>query len=242
LQNPLAQSVAAAHFFPSTHFPQLPPQSTSVSLAFLNPSLQLGAAHINIVGLQNPFAQSAATKQALPSTHFGHFAPPQSIAVSDPSFVPFEQPGPTQTPPVHKLVSQSSAVTQCRPAPHGAQRDPPQSKSVSSPFLSPSLQLGPSASGLVSTSVVTSGTDASPASPRSLPVPDASNPHPLHPAAARKTARSEPAATRERIEDRDEESTRLMRCPSRASRSRVAPQLLQARPLPARRCASSACA
>ena len=42
-QNPLRQSVATLHVLPATHFWQIPPQSVSVSWAFLNPSLQLGA-------------------------------------------------------------------------------------------------------------------------------------------------------------------------------------------------------
>jgi hypothetical protein len=85
----LWQSPALPHAFPFGHLAQAgPPQSTSLSLPFFIPSLQapLGAA-------QTPFAQlalvqSEATPQVLPLAHLTQVAPPQSMSVSPPFFIP----------------------------------------------------------------------------------------------------------------------------------------------------------
>src|SRR5689334_17699859 len=58
---------------------QLPPQSTSVSLPFLTPSVQ------------TPFEQSAPTVQTLLSAHLLQVPPPQSTSVSAPFFMPSRQ-------------------------------------------------------------------------------------------------------------------------------------------------------
>jgi hypothetical protein len=46
MQTPLLQSASAAHARMSPHEGQLPPQSTSVSLPFFTPSIQLGAVQV----------------------------------------------------------------------------------------------------------------------------------------------------------------------------------------------------
>jgi hypothetical protein len=62
---------------------QLPPQSTPVSLPFMMPSKQLGAAQA--FPTQFPDRQSAATAHISPFPQAGH-PPPQSTSVSVPSF------------------------------------------------------------------------------------------------------------------------------------------------------------
>ena len=80
------QSAAAEHVPPFAHFvAQLPPQSTSVSLPFFTPSVQLavtGARHVPLV--QMPLAQSAAAEHVPPLAHFVAQLPPQSTSVSLP--------------------------------------------------------------------------------------------------------------------------------------------------------------
>jgi hypothetical protein len=58
VQAPLLQSLATKHDCPSTQPGHGPPQSTSVSTPFLNPSPQVGSLHRPVVGLQKPVAQS----------------------------------------------------------------------------------------------------------------------------------------------------------------------------------------
>jgi hypothetical protein len=67
------QSEATAHFFPSTHLiGQLPPQSTSVSLPFLIPSLHEGA-------VQMKLTQVSPATQLLVEKHFLPVAQPGSV-------------------------------------------------------------------------------------------------------------------------------------------------------------------
>ena len=103
------QSAGIAQESPFAHFDeQDPPQSTSVSVPFLNPSPQVGAAHRCDDGLQKPEVQSAATRQPLaagspPDAHVlagmsaRQVAPPQSVPVSLPFLAPSAQVGVAQT-------------------------------------------------------------------------------------------------------------------------------------------------
>jgi hypothetical protein len=64
VQVPLRQSVPRLQALPSAHLPQLPPQSTSVSLPFRVPSLQVAA--WQIPPEQTRLVQSAADPQLSP--------------------------------------------------------------------------------------------------------------------------------------------------------------------------------
>jgi hypothetical protein len=80
-QRPPSQSEAVAHFLPSAHLAQSPPQSTSDSLWFNILSAQLAAAHLPPT--QNWAAQSADIRQVFPAAQAGQL-PPQSTSVSLP--------------------------------------------------------------------------------------------------------------------------------------------------------------
>jgi len=82
----LEQSVFLVQIFVSLHGSHEPPQSTSVSLPSVAPSLQL--AHLPL--LQLPLMQSLVTLHFSLSAHFPH-EPPQSTSVSSPSTVLFLQ-------------------------------------------------------------------------------------------------------------------------------------------------------
>jgi hypothetical protein len=82
-----AQSVFCLQCFWSAHFGHAgPPQSTSVSISFWTPSVQVGAWHVP--PLHTPSTQSAFTLQMRPSAHAAHVPPPQSVSVSLPSLTP----------------------------------------------------------------------------------------------------------------------------------------------------------
>jgi hypothetical protein len=85
VQTPEAQSAATAQARPSLQAPQVPPQSTSVSVPFFTVSAQAAARHLP--PLQAPVVQSAATEQPLPSTHFVAHEPPQSTSPSEPFLI-----------------------------------------------------------------------------------------------------------------------------------------------------------
>ena len=118
-----------------------PPQSTSVSVPFLIPSLFVG-------GWQTPpvhatLLQSLVTAQLLPVSQRGAFVgapPPQSTSVSVPFLIPSLFVGGWQTPPVHATLLQSLVTAQLLPV---SQRGafvgapPPQSTSVSRAVLDP---------------------------------------------------------------------------------------------------------
>ena len=63
---------------------QEPPQSKSVSVPFLLPSLQEGR---QLPEMHLPLMQSTLTTQASVSAHFGQKPPPQSLSVSVPSLI-----------------------------------------------------------------------------------------------------------------------------------------------------------
>jgi hypothetical protein len=154
---PEVQSAGAAQERPSWHFvAHDPPQSTSVSLPFRNPSAHVGAAHSLVPGLQKSVAQSAATAQPCPlaqvcgTASARHAAPPQSTPVSLPFLKPSAQVG-----AAHRWVEglqnpevQSAATPQPAPFAHrlagtrARQAAPPQSTPVSAPFFTPSEHVG----------------------------------------------------------------------------------------------------
>src|SRR5439155_7797199 len=76
VQLPLWQSTARAQLLPSTHLGQLPPQSTSLSLPFFTPSLQVGAAQC--ARQHTPLWQSSSTAQLAPVAQAAQTPPPQS--------------------------------------------------------------------------------------------------------------------------------------------------------------------
>src|SRR5437588_636017 len=90
-QELLAQSAGAAHILPAAQGAQMsPPQSTSVSLPSLVPSVQeVGAAQIPAA--QELLAQSAGTAHILLKAQGAQMPPPQSVSVSLPSLMLFMQ-------------------------------------------------------------------------------------------------------------------------------------------------------
>src|SRR2546430_11314510 len=86
---PVEQSGPVPQPLPMAHlFGQLPPQSTSVSVPFLIPSVQLACTQLPLT--QWPDAQSESLPQEPPILHAGQ-APPQSTSVSFWFFVPSAQ-------------------------------------------------------------------------------------------------------------------------------------------------------
>jgi hypothetical protein len=61
VQTPVRQSVPLEQCFPSAHFGQLPPQSTSVSAPFLIPST-----HVAAGGVHTPATQDSSAAQRVP--------------------------------------------------------------------------------------------------------------------------------------------------------------------------------
>ena len=136
-QTPLVQSLATRQSFPSPQRGQAgPPQSTSVSVPFFAPSLQLGVAHLPAV--HTSLWQSLRTLQFLPSTHLPHAAPPQSTSLSVPFSVVSVQVGAWQAPSLQTLLVQSAAALHFFWVSHFLHLAPPQSMSLSSWFCAPS--------------------------------------------------------------------------------------------------------
>jgi hypothetical protein len=137
----VVQSAGTPQCWPCAHFNvHTPPQSTSVSLPFFLPSLQLGPA-------QTPpeheaEAQSLSTRQPEPTEQRNvQVAPPQSMSVSVPSRLPLVQLAAcVHLPLVHTPVEQSDETMQPRVGMHLAGQLPPQSTSVSSLSSRPSKQ------------------------------------------------------------------------------------------------------
>ncbi len=118
---------------------QLPPQSTPVSVPFLNVSPQAGVAHLPL-GLHQPLVQSESAVHVFVSAHLAGQVPPQSTSDSVPFFTLSEQVGCVQTPVAPLLMThqdsrQSVFTLQPLPLPQAVvlvlQFGPPQSKSVS---------------------------------------------------------------------------------------------------------------
>ena len=94
---------------PLRHAPQAPPpQSTSVSVPFLTPSVQVGAAHLPLE--QTPLVQSLGTLHFLVSAHLGQVAPPQSTSVSAPFCLLSVQVGGGRSGTAESGCSTSTAV------------------------------------------------------------------------------------------------------------------------------------
>jgi hypothetical protein len=94
-QTPEAQSAGTKQERPFPHLlEQEPPQSTSVSVPFLTPSVQEGPEGVaqSFEALQKPELQSVGAAQPSPSAHVfpwaTQVAPPQSTPVSLPFFTP----------------------------------------------------------------------------------------------------------------------------------------------------------
>ncbi len=140
----LEQSALTPQVLPLAHLAaQLPPQSTSLSLPFLMPSLQVGSA-VQIPAMQLVLVQSPPTEQVLPLAQSATQLPPQSTSVSVPFFTPSVQVGAggAQRPAEQLVLEQSALTPQVLPLAHLAAQLPPQSTSLSLPFLIPSLQVG----------------------------------------------------------------------------------------------------
>jgi len=152
LHTPLWQSAPAPQPWPGAQSGQAPPQSTSTSLPFFTPSVQLGAA-------QRPFppqtalAQSALVLHVDPSAQPGHSPPPQSV----PSSAPLRAPSPQEMAAQRELLAgqnkpatQSASAWHRCPARQVLPHTPPQSLSVSSGPTTPSSQLGSSGGAISS--------------------------------------------------------------------------------------------
>jgi hypothetical protein len=95
-----AQSPLPPHFLLTAQVaPQLPPQSTSVSVPFLTVSVQAAAAHLLPVHLPLPGnAQSVLATHVALTAHVAPQFPPQSTSVSVPSFTRSPHVAATQVP------------------------------------------------------------------------------------------------------------------------------------------------
>jgi hypothetical protein len=126
------QSPPKLHGEPTLQRGHAPPQSVSVSVPFLTPSVQVGAAQMAVVS-QTPLAQSVSRMQPAPAAQREHVTPPQSMPVSLPFCVPSAQSGVVHNPPEQNRRTQSPPTPQPAPLGHPEQK-PPQSTSVSVPF------------------------------------------------------------------------------------------------------------
>jgi hypothetical protein len=113
----LLQSLLATHILPLGQVmgAQVAPQSTSDSLPFLMPSVQVGVVQRCVVALQySGLEQSLLARHIPPEAHRGHMlAPPQSLSVSTPFLIMSEHDGAAQTEATHDPLAQSA------PVPHG---------------------------------------------------------------------------------------------------------------------------
>ena len=134
------QSPSNLQVFPTMHFGALvgavPPQSTSVSVPFFNPSVEEGGKHSFVpVVSQRTLSQSASLPQPCPVAHFVAQEPPQSVPVSSPFFTMSMQLGARQRFfALHESLTQSTGFLQPLPTAHFVAHVPPQSIPVSDPF------------------------------------------------------------------------------------------------------------
>src|SRR5579883_1760790 len=105
------------HSKPVAHGLQEPPQSTSVSLPSLIPSLQVLGRAAQAPATQAPPAQSPFTRHALPAAQPMQTGPPQSTSVSLPSLIPSLQEV-SQTLLTHSPLAQSVARRHIFPIAH----------------------------------------------------------------------------------------------------------------------------
>ena len=130
----MLQALPAAHLVL-----QLPPQSTSVSVPFFTPSVQVGT--WQMLPVQTPLMQSPGPPQPPPSMQGPQFEP-QSTPVSVPFLTLSEQVAVAHLPPVQTRLSQSEFAPQSLPSAHLLQVAPPQSTSLSSLVFVWSSQFG----------------------------------------------------------------------------------------------------
>src|SRR5439155_19564560 len=90
---PLPQQVSPFHVCVSVQLLRqvVPPQSTSVSRPFIEPSWHWSATQVWLRALQKPVWQSPAARHALVSPHLPQTVPPQSMSVSLVSLTPSSQ-------------------------------------------------------------------------------------------------------------------------------------------------------
>lgn len=140
----VAQSTLFLHACPSPHFGQaVPPQSTSVSVPLVTPSVQIGTWHVLTTAPEHtPLLQSVGWSHFLPSAHALQFAPPQSTSVSFPFWTRSVHTGALQVRNcvLHFLLAQSELPAQFSPVSQPGHVLPPQSLSVSSSSFTPLLQ------------------------------------------------------------------------------------------------------
>jgi hypothetical protein len=118
-----------------------PPQSLSVSAAFLTPSVHDAAWHVPDVHTED--TQSVLAVQILLVPQRAQMpAPPQSLSDSPPFFRPSEHVGAWHLPLWHEPLSQSVPAVHVLPGTQGGHTPPPQSMADSPPFCAPSLHLG----------------------------------------------------------------------------------------------------
>ena len=118
VQVALLQSAPTPQVLPLAHLVMHePPQSTSLSLPFLMPSVQVGSGAAQTPAEQLVLEQSALALQVLPLAHLLAQEPPQSTSVSVPFLTRSLQPGAWQTLPVHLPLWQSPSPPQAWPPP-----------------------------------------------------------------------------------------------------------------------------
>jgi predicted alpha-1,6-mannanase (GH76 family) len=126
---------------------QLPPQSTSVSSAFITPSEQVAAEQVGVAAAVSHTldSQSLLLLHWLASAQGPQSGPPQSTSVSSAFITPSEQVAAEQVGVAaavsHTMDSQSLLLLHWLASAQGPQSGPPQSTSVSSAFITPSEQV-----------------------------------------------------------------------------------------------------
>ena len=123
-----------------------PPQSTSVSVPFVRPSVDVAGSQTRVPALHAVFAQSVVIAQPCPGGQrvTPAVGPPQSMPVSSRFLIPSACVGARHFfwTGSHFALSQSVSAEQPCPVAHLGAAAPPQSLSVSSPFLTPSVGEG----------------------------------------------------------------------------------------------------
>jgi hypothetical protein len=108
-----------------------PPQSTSVSLPSLIPSVHVAGRQMSVVGSQSLVVQSELTRQPCRGGQAVQVPPPQSTPVSVPSSTPSLHVGTTQAWSMHAFAAQSRFRLHALPTEHPGHSPPPQSTAVS---------------------------------------------------------------------------------------------------------------
>src|SRR5262245_32284986 len=112
VQRVVVQSAPVAQTLPTAQSLHAgPPQSTSVSMPPLKPSLHVES-HVKVPGSHIPPAQSLLAAHVFPGPHFCGHGPPQSTSVSPPFFTASLHAGAWHWPPAHEPLTQSAPTTQ----------------------------------------------------------------------------------------------------------------------------------